>query len=74
MSINDQILKLAFHGEWDILLSILRNDPHLVNQSSEPKGYTPLHQAAWYGADLSVVAELLAIGADRSIKTKEGAI
>ena len=28
-----------------------------------------MHQAAWHGADLSVVGELLAIGADRGIKT-----
>lgn len=54
MSVSDKVLKLAFQGEWDALLPILRDYPHLVNHPSEPKGYTPLHQTAWHGADLSV--------------------
>lgn len=69
MSVSDKVLKLAFQGEWDALLPILRDSPHLVNHSSEPKGYTSLHQAAWHGANLSVIGELLSIGADRSATT-----
>lgn len=69
MSVSDKVLKLAFQGEWDALLPILRDSPHLVNHSSEPKGYTSLHQAAWHGANLSVIVELLSIGADRSATT-----
>jgi hypothetical protein len=69
MSVNDKVLKLAFQGEWNTLLPILRDYPELVNHPSEPKGYTPLHQAAWHGADLSVIGELLSIGADRSATT-----
>lgn len=30
-----------------------------------------MHQAAWHGADLSVIGELLAIGADRGLKTHD---
>lgn len=69
MLINDKVLKLAFQGEWAILLPILRDYPHLTNLPSEPKGYTPLHQAAWHGANLSVIGELLSLGADRSATT-----
>ena len=54
MSVSDKVLKLAFQGEWNTLLPILRDYPDLVNHPSEPKGYTPLHQAAWHGANLSV--------------------
>ncbi|WP_419057132.1 ankyrin repeat domain-containing protein [Kluyvera georgiana] len=68
-SVNDKVLKLAFQGEWKTLLPIFRDYPHLVNLSSEPKGYTPLHQAAWHGANLSVIGELLSLGADRSVTT-----
>ncbi|MDM3222630.1 ankyrin repeat domain-containing protein [Citrobacter sp. Cf088] len=69
MSVSDKVLKLAFQGEWNTLLPILRDYPDLVNHPSEPKGYTPLHQAAWHGANLSVIGELLTLGADRSATT-----
>lgn len=69
MSVNDKVLRLAFQGEWDALLPILRDYPHLINLPSEPKGYTPLHQAAWHGVNLSVIGELLSLGADRSATT-----
>lgn len=69
MSVSDKVLKLAFQGEWNTLLPILRDYPDLVNHPSEPKGYTQLHQAAWHGANLSVIGELLSIGADRSATT-----
>lgn len=68
-SVNDKVLKLAFQGEWEMLLPILGDYPHLVNLPSEPKGYTPLHQAAWHGANLSVIGELLSLGAERSATT-----
>lgn len=69
MSVNDKVLRLAFQGEWDALLAILRDHPHLINLPSKPKGYTPLHQAAWHGVNLSVIGELLSLGADRSATT-----
>ncbi len=69
MSVSDKVLKLAFQGEWNTLLPILRDYPDLVNHPSEPKGYTSLHQAAWHGANLSVIGELLTLGADRSATT-----
>ena len=65
-----ELNELAFHGTWNVLLRVLREHPHLVNVGSDSKGYSPLHQAAWHGADLSVIGALLAIGADRGQKTK----
>lgn len=65
-----QIADLAFSGNWESLLPILRRNPTLVNSSSEQKGYTVLHQAAWHGASPSVVGELLALGADRGLRTQ----
>jgi hypothetical protein len=56
--LNDQICTLAYHGKWDSLLSVLRDYPQLVNVESDSNGYTPLHQAAWHGADLAVVGAL----------------
>ena len=69
MAMKEEIVSLAFKGEWTKLLPLLSEHPHLVNVASEPKGYTPLHQAAWHGAKLSVIGELLQLGADRSNRT-----
>ena len=66
--LDKNVTELAFHGKWRALLTLLRS-PDLANAASKPRGYTPLHQAAWHGADLSVVGELLAIGADRGLQT-----
>ena len=66
---DEYISKLAFQGKWSELLKLLRSDPDFINCVSESKGYSPLHQAAWHGADLNVIGELLALGADRDQKT-----
>ena len=60
---------LSRQGDWDQVLPLLRAQPALVNAATEPKGYTALHQAAWHGASLEVVGELLALGADRGLLT-----
>jgi hypothetical protein len=57
-------------GDWKNLLGLVRRRPDLVNAASEPKGYTPLHQAAWHGASLTVIGELLALGADPTLRTR----
>lgn len=66
---SNQVNALAFRGDWEALLPVLREHPNLVNLASESKGYTPLHQAARHSASLPVIGELLSIGADRSIRT-----
>lgn len=66
------ITEMAFHGQWNALLEVLRQSPERVNEASEGKAYMPLHQAAWHGADLPVVGELLALGADpRRVTAKQ---
>lgn len=67
---NKQITTLAFDGDWGRLMPLLRVHPDLVNSASTTKGYTPLHQAAWHGASPAVVGELLALGADRGLKSQ----
>ena len=37
------ITEMAFHGQWDALLEVLRQSPERVNEASEGKGYAPLH-------------------------------
>jgi len=63
------VTDLSFHGNWAELLPLLRRCPHLANSASDPKGYTPLHQAAWHSASLALVGELLALGANPALKT-----
>lgn len=69
----DQLVKTsAFRGDWENLLYLLREHPELVNSATGAKGYSPLHQAAWHGASLRVVGELLSLGADRGQLTTSG--
>ncbi|MBD3761918.1 hypothetical protein [Rhizorhabdus sp.] len=67
---NHQVTDLARMGNWPGLLHLVRATPDWINLTSEPKGYAPLHQAAWHGADLPVVGELLRLGADAALKTR----
>lgn len=64
-----KVVELAYKGEWNDLLALLRRQPELVNTASESKGYTPLHQAAWHGAKPVVIGELLALGANPTLRT-----
>lgn len=66
---HEEISRLAFHGSWQLLLSVLQKNPGLVNSAKEPKGYTSLHQAAWHGASIAVIGQLLALGADPTTRT-----
>lgn len=63
------LLKLARNGQWGPLLELLGQHSELTNTASEPKGYTPLHQAAWHGSHSSVVGALLAYGANPTLRT-----
>lgn len=64
-----RVVELAYKGEWEHLLALLRRQPELVNSASEHKGYTPLHQAAWHGAKPAVIGGLLALGANPTLRT-----
>lgn len=69
---HEQLAKFAYNGQWADLTALLRHKPDLVNNAGPGKGYTPLHQAAWHGADLSLVGALLKAGASRNLCTTEG--
>ncbi|WP_454858173.1 ankyrin repeat domain-containing protein [Rhizobium binxianense] len=61
-------------GDWDKAFAILRKHPTLVN-ATRPGGtslYAPLHQAAYIGATLEVVCELLDLGAWRTLPNAHG--
>lgn len=65
-----KVIELAYAGKWEKLLALLHRHPDLVNSASESKGYTPMHQAAWHGAQPRVIGELLALGANPFLRTK----
>ena len=69
-----QLADAAKAYQWDKVLEILSQHPHLVN-STRPGGtslYTPLHQAANGSAPASVVERLLAFGASTTAATAKG--
>ncbi len=69
---TSEITDAAYRGAWPELFRHLQSQPNLVNSSSL-KGYTPLHQAAWHGAERRVIGQLLALGADPSARTQDRA-
>ena len=61
-------------GDWPVLLEILRLDRGLVNVW-RPDGsayYTPLHHAAYGGAQAAVVEELVDLGGWRTLRDARG--
>lgn len=59
---------------WPQVLTILKEHPDLVN-ATRPGGtslYTPLHQAAYGGAPVDVVQQLLALGASVTAQNAKG--
>lgn len=64
----------AKKGDWRRLLSILTEDPSLVN-ITRPDGkalYAPLHYAAFAGAPAQIVHDLLRLGAFRTLRDAQG--
>ncbi|MET3962816.1 hypothetical protein ABIE44_002750 [Marmoricola sp. OAE513] len=58
-----------------MVLGALRDGWQLSPNHWRPGGtsyYTPLHQAAWHGAPVEVVEELLALGSWRTLRTARG--
>lgn len=66
------VTKLAFEGRWAELLELLRESPEGINEASTGHSFTPLHQAAWHGANPAVIGELLMLGANRSLLNTNG--
>jgi hypothetical protein len=73
-AIRDEFADRARDGDWQAVLATLAERPSLVNawRPGGPSWYTPLHQAAWHGADETVVRTLLNHGAWRTLRTAAG--
>lgn len=73
---RNQLADAARAGKWSTVLRLLDEASGLVNVNGwRPGGtawFTPLHQAAWYGAPVTVAAELVARGALRSLTNARG--
>ncbi|MCX5234161.1 ankyrin repeat domain-containing protein [Streptomyces prunicolor] len=71
---RDRLSDLARDANWSGLFEELRKHPSRVNlpRIGIRTGYAPLHQAAWHGADFPVVSRLIAHGAWRTQRTRDG--
>lgn len=74
-----RIADLSYGYKWDELLDELEQHRDLINScrlpkdnTSPPKLFTPLHQAANGKAQKEVFEKLLALGASKSLKTAAG--
>lgn len=78
LAYTDEVADAAREGDWARLLAVLDRAPMLLGSSvngfriGETSCITPMHQAAWHGADPSVVKELLRRGAWTVIPDAEG--
>ena len=64
----------AKKGDWSRVLELLSRHPEWIN-SSRPGGfawYAPLHQAAWHGASVDAVQQLIDSGAWRTHQNARG--
>lgn len=65
----------ARDGNWGQVFAMLQSDKTLSANHSRPGGkslYAPLHQAAWHGAPVGVVQQLIDLGAWRTLRTAKG--
>ncbi|MFH8495751.1 ankyrin repeat domain-containing protein [Streptomyces coeruleorubidus] len=71
---RDRFSDLARDADWDGLCGELVKNPERVNlaRPGNRSGFAPLHQAAWHGATIAVVSRLIAHGAWRTQRTRDG--
>jgi hypothetical protein len=71
---RDRFSDLARDADWDGLIAELGKNPGWANfaRPGNRSGFAPLHQAAWHGADIAVVSRLIAHGAWRTQRTRDG--
>jgi len=65
------VLNLCKVQQWDAALTVLRKVPDLVNRRPAPRQFNCLHFACWFKRE-DVVTELLALGGDPGVRTKNG--
>ncbi|MFJ4278388.1 ankyrin repeat domain-containing protein [Streptomyces massasporeus] len=71
---RDEFSDLARDAAWSRVFEVLGERPEWVNlpRPGNRSGFSPLHQAAWHGADFAVVSRLIAHGAWRTQRTRDG--
>ena len=71
---RDRVSDLARDADWEGLFGELVKNPERVNlaRPGNRSGFAPLHQAAWHGATIAVVSRLIAHGAWRTQRTRDG--
>jgi hypothetical protein len=71
---RDALADAARDGDWPEVLTRLDEHPGLLNtwRPGGPSWYTPVHQAAWHGADQSVVHRLLTHGPWLTLRNAAG--
>ncbi|MFI7692415.1 hypothetical protein ACIBQ6_25330 [Nonomuraea sp. NPDC049655] len=71
---RDELADAARDGAWSTVFELLEEHPEWINggRVGGTSGYAPLHQAAWHGADVSVVHRLISRGAWRTLRTAQG--
>lgn len=71
---RDHFADLARNADWDAVFEELGERPGWANlpRPGIRSGFAPLHQAAWHGADFAVVSRLIAHGAWRTQRTRDG--
>jgi hypothetical protein len=71
---RDRLSDMARDADWSGLFEELGKYPERVNlpRIGIRTGYAPLHQAAWHGAEFPVVSRLIAHGAWRTQRTRDG--
>lgn len=71
---RDRLADAARDGAWDTVFSLLGEERGWVNHCrvGGATWYTPLHQAAWRGAEPEVVHRMVALGAWRTLRTAHG--
>ncbi len=80
-----ELANAVYAGEWDHAFQLLAQAKTLYGQSwvncirfrtsdldREPSGYTPLHQAAYFGAPIEVVQKFVELGAWRTARSMRG--
>ncbi|MGI5472965.1 ankyrin repeat domain-containing protein [Streptomyces sp. CA-132043] len=71
---RDGFADAARDADWNTVFEELERHPRRVNlpRPGNRSGFAPLHQAAWHGASIAVFSRLLAHGAWRTQRTRDG--
>ena len=74
VQIRQALADTAKHGDWPRVLDLLSEHREWVNSSrlDGSSWYTPLHQAAWHGAPVAIVRQLIRLGAWRTHQNARG--